>query len=109
MAACCFWGILMHEAWQLKRNLSAKVSNSEIDGYYELAQTHGAIGGKLLGAGGGGFLLLIAAPECHAEIRQALKLLIYVPFSFEFGGSQIIFVDRQEDFASIERDPSALL
>lgn len=96
------FGELLHEAWQIKRSLSAKVSNAEVDDLYEAARQQGALGGKLLGAGGGGFFLVFAPPEAQQRIRETLNRLIYVPFSFEFAGSQIIFIDRQEDFAALE-------
>jgi D-glycero-alpha-D-manno-heptose-7-phosphate kinase len=96
------FGELLHEAWQIKRSLSAKVSNAEVDAVYEVAHKKGALGGKLLGAGGGGFFLLFAPPEAQQRIRETLDQLIHVPFSFESAGSQIIFLDRQEDFAALE-------
>lgn len=96
------FGELLHEAWQIKRSLSAKVSNAEVDDLYDLAHNNGALGGKLLGAGGGGFFLLFAPPEAQQRIRETLDKLIYVPFSFEYAGSQIIFLDRQEDFSTLE-------
>ena len=63
----------------------------------------GAVGGKLLGAGGGGFLLLFAPPDVQDDLKERLNRLISVPFQFEHNGSQIIFLDRQEDFSSAER------
>jgi D-glycero-alpha-D-manno-heptose-7-phosphate kinase len=96
------FGALLHEAWQAKRGLSARVSNTQVDGIYELAMANGALGGKLLGAGGGGFMLLFVPPHCHPRVRECLKDLIYVPFRFEFAGSQIIFFDPQEEYVSEE-------
>ncbi len=93
------FGKLLHEAWQAKRELSARISNSWVDGIYREARAAGAIGGKLLGAGGGGFLMLFARPSHHARIRKSLNRLIQVPFQFEFGGSQIIFYDLEEDYS----------
>jgi D-glycero-alpha-D-manno-heptose-7-phosphate kinase len=93
------FGELLHEAWQVKRELSDKVSNSWVDGIYREARSAGAAGGKLLGAGGGGFLVLFAPPARQARIRNRLKRLIQVPFQFEFGGSQIIFYDLEEDYS----------
>lgn len=87
------FGKLLHESWQLKRSLSKKISNQEIDGIYASARSAGAIGGKLLGAGGGGFLLLFADPEIQPKIRAKLDRLLYVPFRFENLGSQIIFYE----------------
>jgi len=97
------FGELLHEAWQSKRALSSKVSNAQVDGLYDEARAAGAIGGKLLGAGGGGFVLFFAPPERHAKIRKQLSRLIQVPFNFEFSGSQIIFFDQEEDFAKHDR------
>lgn len=97
------FGELMHEAWQVKRSLSDRVSNSEVDGVYQQAIVAGAIGGKLTGAGGGGFLLLFAPPNKHEAIRTKLNHLLQVPFKFEFTGSQIIFLDREEDFSAQEQ------
>ena len=66
------------------------VTTPEIDQIYDAARDAGAIGGKLLGAGGGGFMLLFAKPESHAKIRERLKNLIHVPFKFEDGGSRVV-------------------
>jgi D-glycero-alpha-D-manno-heptose-7-phosphate kinase len=96
------FGSLLHEAWEAKRSLGAKVSNSHVDQIYEIAKTKGALGGKLLGAGGGGFMLLFVPPEQQLKVRESLKNLIYVPFRFEFAGSQIIFFDPQEEYFSEE-------
>lgn len=92
------FGALLHEAWQAKRGLGAQVSNTRIDEIYSAAQGKGAIGGKLLGAGGGGFMLLFVPPEKQEQVREILKNLIYVPFRFDFAGSQIIFFDQQEEY-----------
>jgi D-glycero-alpha-D-manno-heptose-7-phosphate kinase len=81
----------LHQTWQHKRSLSDGVSTAAIDEIYETARANGAIGGKLLGAGGGGFLLLFVQPEKQAVVRSALNHLIHVPFRFESGGSQIIY------------------
>jgi D-glycero-alpha-D-manno-heptose-7-phosphate kinase len=96
-------GVLLHETWVAKRSLGDKISNSQVDGLYESARTAGAMGGKLLGAGGGGFLLLFVPPEKQAGVRKELNKLIHVPFEFEFSGSQIIFFDPQEDYSEQER------
>jgi D-glycero-alpha-D-manno-heptose-7-phosphate kinase len=89
------FGRLLHEAWQAKRSLSAKVSNPAVDELYQTARAAGALGGKLTGAGGGGFLLLFVPPEQHADVRRALDQLVQVPFEFESYGSQIIFADTR--------------
>jgi D-glycero-alpha-D-manno-heptose-7-phosphate kinase len=98
-----FFGELLHEAWMAKRSLSCNVSNSEVDELYEKARTAGAIGGKLTGAGGGGFLLLFVPPDNQDQVVREFNHLIHVPFNFEFSGTQIIFVDRQEDYSSLEK------
>jgi len=84
------FGKLLDEAWKHKKSLSEKVSLPVIDEIYDAALRAGAIGGKILGAGGGGFLLLFVQPENHARVREQLKNLTYVPFSFENGGSKIV-------------------
>ena len=96
------FGELLHEAWQVKRSLSAQVSSSEVDGLYTAAREAGALGGKLTGAGGGGFLLLFVPPERRGAVRSALGELIHVPFKFEFAGSQIIHFDPDEDYSKQE-------
>jgi D-glycero-alpha-D-manno-heptose-7-phosphate kinase len=89
------FGKLLDEAWQLKRSLSNKISNPVIDEIYERAKKIGVIGGKLLGAGGGGFMLFFAPPELHQKIKEEIKGL-FVPFKFETQGSQIIFYQPEE-------------
>ncbi len=84
------FGKLLHEGWMFKRSLSDKISNPEIDEMYETAMQAGAIGGKILGAGGGGFLLLFAKPEKQAAIRAKLNNLIHVPFKFDDSGSKVV-------------------
>jgi len=85
------FGELLHEAWMEKRSLSGNVSNGEVEDIYAAARDAGAIGGKLLGAGGGGFMLLFVPPERRMAVRERLSRLLYVPFKFEVGGSQIIY------------------
>jgi D-glycero-alpha-D-manno-heptose-7-phosphate kinase len=94
------FGELLDEAWQAKRLLGPSVSSPEVDGIYDCARKAGAIGGKLVGAGGGGFLLLFVPPPFQARVREALRHLIWVPFRFEATGSQIIVYDPDEDCAS---------
>jgi D-glycero-alpha-D-manno-heptose-7-phosphate kinase len=101
------FGELLHESWLAKRSLSTSVSNSEVDEMYEEARVAGAVGGKLLGAGGGGFLLLFVPPSKQRDVRERLNTLIRVPFKFEFSGSQIIFCDREEDYAAEESTRAA--
>jgi D-glycero-alpha-D-manno-heptose-7-phosphate kinase len=85
------FGEILHEGWVLKRSLSNNISNSAIDEWYEVARRHGATGGKILGAGAGGFLAIYAPPERHPAICHALPALRSVPMKFERQGSQIIF------------------
>lgn len=85
------FGKLLDESWKIKRSLSNKISTSLIDDIYSNSMRAGALGGKLLGAGGGGFMLIFAKPEVQVKIRQRLKKLLWVPFRFENLGSQIIF------------------
>lgn len=85
------FGELLHSGWMHKRAMSDQVSNSSIDALYDTACKAGAIGGKLLGAGGGGFMLMFVAPEKQVAVRKALNDLIYVPFKFETSGSQVIY------------------
>ncbi len=87
------FGRLLHETWQLKRSLSSGISPQFVDDIYAKARNAGAVGGKLLGAGGGGFILFFAPPECHPVIKKALNDLLWIPFSFETAGSSIIFYD----------------
>jgi D-glycero-alpha-D-manno-heptose-7-phosphate kinase len=97
------FGRLLHEAWKVKRSLSAKVSNDFVDRLYEAAISAGALGGKLTGAGGGGFLLLFVPPDRQTAVQEALGNLIHVPFRFERVGSQIIFFEPGEDYSAVEK------
>jgi len=90
------FGHLLHESWQLKRSLTAKISTSQIDQMYDTARRAGALGGKLLGAGGGGFLLIFARPEDQPAIQEAFGGLLCVPVRFERSGSQVIFYQPDE-------------
>ncbi|HVB37507.1 MAG TPA: hypothetical protein VND92_03180 [Vicinamibacterales bacterium] len=96
------FGELLHEAWEAKRNLSARVSTPDIDQIYNDALAAGAIGGKLTGAGGGGFMLLFVPPEHQARLRERLSRLLCVPFTCGAAGSQIIFYDPEPDYAAQE-------
>ncbi len=85
------FGRLLHEGWLIKRSLAPNIAPVFVDDIYARAKAAGALGGKLLGAGGGGFMLFFARPDDHARIKQALGNLLWVPFAFEKEGSQIIF------------------
>lgn len=97
------FGELLHEAWQAKRALGPRISNAYVDEIYDQATSAGAIGGKLLGAGGGGFMLIFAPPSKQPKVRERLNTLIHVPFKFEHSGSQIIFYDQEEDYSALDR------
>lgn len=84
------FGRLLDASWQFKRTLSDRVSTPEIDQIYEQAMQAGAVGGKLLGAGGGGFLLLCVRPENQAQVRDKLDKLIHVPFKLDNSGSRVV-------------------
>lgn len=89
------FGRLLHESWRLKRSISSCISNPHVDDVYAGALAAGAIGGKLLGAGGGGFMLLFVEPDKQAAVRKKLAHLLHVPFEFESLGSQIIFYEPE--------------
>ncbi len=90
------FGRLLHESWQIKRSLTQKITNRSIDEIYEAGLSAGALGGKLLGAGGGGFMLFYVAPERRQELRERLKKLLCVPFSFSNKGSSIVVYEPDE-------------
>jgi D-glycero-alpha-D-manno-heptose-7-phosphate kinase len=87
-------GRILHENWLLKQSITDGISSGQINTWYERALGAGALGGKLLGAGGGGFLLFYAPPEKHDAITSALSDLRCIPFSMEPRGSRIIFVNQ---------------
>lgn len=84
-------GELLHEGWQLKKQLASRISNSQIDTLYQAARQAGAVGGKITGAGGGGFLLLYCPHEHQEKVRLALRGLPELPFQLEHDGSKVIF------------------
>ena len=84
------FGALLHEGWCLKKSLSNRISNPDLDHIYEAARAAGAIGGKLLGAGGGGFMLFFVQPHLQGQVLECLKDLIHVPFQFENTGSRVV-------------------
>lgn len=92
------FGELLEESWKLKKSLSSRVTTDVIDGMYDTAVKAGAIGGKLCGAGGGGFMLLFVPPRKQRMVKEALRELLYVPFHFETLGSQITLYANQEPY-----------
>jgi D-glycero-alpha-D-manno-heptose-7-phosphate kinase len=92
------FGRLLHEGWKLKRSLTQKISNASIDEIYEAGMSAGALGGKLLGAGGGGFMLFYVPPERREALRQRLKKLLCVPFGFSSKGSDVVVYEPEEPY-----------
>ena len=86
------FGEILHQGWLLKKSLVGEISNNSIDNYYDRARTAGAIGGKLLGAGGGGFLLFYVEPQNHSRVREAMSDLTELRFQFEPQGSKVIYI-----------------
>lgn len=89
------FGKILHRGWQLKRSITEEISNNEVDKYYESALQSGATGGKLLGAGGGGFLLFYVEPEKQQAVADALKDLYQLHFKFDDSGSRITYYDQR--------------
>ena len=87
-------GEILHEGWKLKRSLTEDISSNKIDEYYLKARKAGAVGGKLLGAGGGGFLLLYVDPKNRQEVISTLNDLYHVPVGIDFGGTSITYYDQ---------------
>ena len=97
------FGKLLHESWVLKRTLAKTITNSKINDIYDKGRGAGAYGGKLLGAGGGGFILFLAPKDKHPNVKEALSNLVYVNFKFDQGGSKVIVYDP-EDTESNQKD-----
>lgn len=91
------FGKLLDYTWKLKRGITKAISNDSIDALYKKAIDEGAVGGKLLGAGGGGFMLFYVEEDRQEKVKEALKQLLYVPFEFETGGTRIMYY-RPEEF-----------
>jgi len=91
------FGELLDYTWQLKKSLSDNISNDVIEDIYNRAKKAGAIGGKLLGAGGGGFVLFYVPKQYQEKVKNALKEFTYVPFKFDFDGSKIVFYRRENE------------
>jgi len=87
-------GHLLHESWQLKKQLASGVSNDAIENIYQRAEEAGALGGKITGAGGGGFFLVYCKPQARHQVREALSDLRELPFELEPNGSSVIFNHR---------------
>jgi D-glycero-alpha-D-manno-heptose-7-phosphate kinase len=92
------FGRLLHEGWQIKRTLTQKISSPSIDEIYEAGLSAGALGGKLLGAGGGGFMLFFVPPDRREALRIRLKKLLCVPFSLSSKGSEVIVYEPEERY-----------
>jgi len=90
------FGEILHEGWLVKKTMAAGTTNDQIDQWYEIARANGARGGKITGAGGGGFLMLYASPDDHPRICQALPGLTPVSFGLEQQGAKIIYVEEAE-------------
>lgn len=84
------FGRLLDHTWKLKRQTGSKVSTNDIDILYEKAMQAGALGGKLLGAGGGGFPIFYVQPNYQNSVRWAMRDLMHIPFAFENGGTRVI-------------------
>jgi D-glycero-alpha-D-manno-heptose-7-phosphate kinase len=89
------FGRLLNEQWKIKRSLTSHVSTPDVDQIYETAIESGALGGKLLGAGGGGFMLFYADQSRHEAIQKSLPDKIFVPFRFEDTGSKIVYYSHE--------------
>jgi D-glycero-alpha-D-manno-heptose-7-phosphate kinase len=90
------FGRLLHENWKIKRTLTQKITNASIDQIYEAGLNAGALGGKLLGAGAGGFMLFYVPPERREALRLRLKKLLCVPFSFSSKGSHVAIYEPEQ-------------
>jgi len=90
------FGRLLNESWQIKRTLTERISNANIDEIYEAGLSAGALGGKLLGAGGGGFMLFFVPPERRQALRMRLKNLLCVPFRFSDRGSHVVVYEPEQ-------------
>lgn len=98
------FGRLLHESWQVKRTLTDRISNSRIDEIYEAGRSTGALGGKLLGAGGGGFMLFFVPPERQGKLRERLKKLLWVPIAFSSRGAHVVVHEPEEEYAKALAD-----
>jgi len=101
------FGRLLHEGWQIKRTLTQKITNADIDEIYEAGMRAGALGGKLLGAGGGGFMLFFVPPERREALRAQLRNLLCVPFGFSNRGSHVVVYEPEQVYQEAEMAASA--
>lgn len=92
------FGRLLHESWKIKRSLTEKITNTRIDEIYDAGMSVGALGGKLLGAGGGGFMLFFVPPERREALRSRLNKLLCVPFSFSGKGSSVVVYEPESAY-----------
>lgn len=90
------FGKLLNESWNLKKTMGDKISTKEIDNIYDKAISAGALGGKLLGAGGGGFIVLYVPKAKQNNVKETLKKLLYVPFKFENTGTEVIYYSPEQ-------------
>ena len=90
------FGRLLDESWRLKRSTGERVSTDEIDQIYQKAMEAGALGGKLLGAGGGGFVVFYVPKDKQSDVKKALNNLLYVPFRFENTGTGVIYYSPEQ-------------
>lgn len=90
------FGRLLDTTWRLKRGTGSQVSTGSIDALYERGLAAGALGGKLLGAGGGGFLVFYVEPDARESVRRAMSDLLYIPFEFEDGGASVVYYDPED-------------
>ena len=90
------FGKLLDDQWKVKRSITNKISNKDIDEIYKAGIKAGALGGKLLGAGGGGFMLFYVPIEYQQKVKTALKEKLFVPFRFEYTGSKIIYYSHPD-------------
>ena len=88
------FGEILHKGWEMKRSLTEDISSTSIDDYYDKALKAGALGGKLLGAGGGGFLLFYAQPKNRQSVIRSLSDLYQLEFGFDSAGTRITYYDQ---------------
>jgi D-glycero-alpha-D-manno-heptose-7-phosphate kinase len=91
------FGKLLDYTWKLKRSITDSISNNSIDDIYSIALKAGAVGGKLLGAGGGGFMIFYIEKDRQAYLKQALSKLLYVPFVFENTGTRVLYFSHEDE------------